>query len=124
MRLLHTSDWHVGRKIRGRSRVDEHRPVLDEIVDVAGDRRVDATLVAGYLFDVSSPSPEDEAIVYRALLDLAEIGPVLVVAGNHDSPARLEAVKPLLDLGRITVAARPSPPAAGRVGVVRCAGPT
>ncbi|HVR77921.1 MAG TPA: exonuclease SbcCD subunit D [Acidimicrobiia bacterium] len=122
MRLLHTSDWHVGRKIRGRSRVDEHRAVLDEIVDVARDRRVDATLVAGDLFDVSSPSPEDEAIVYRALLDLAEIGPVLVVAGNHDSPARLEAVKPLLDLGRITVAARPSPPAEGGVAVVESLG--
>lgn len=113
MRMLHTSDWHVGRKIRGHSRVDEHRAVLTEIVGIAGDERVDVTLVAGDLFDVSSPSPEDEAIVYRALLDLAEVGPVVVVGGNHDSAARLEAVKPLLDLGRITVVARPTRPGEG-----------
>ena len=117
MRLLHTSDWHVGRKIRGRSRADEHREVLTEIVAIARDRRVDITLVAGDLFDISSPSPEDESIVYRTLLDLAEVGPVLVVGGNHDSAARLEAVKPLLDLGRITVVSRPTRPADGGVAV-------
>lgn len=118
MRLLHTSDWHVGRKIRGRSRADEHRSVLDEIVGIARDRRVDATLVAGDLFDISSPSPEDESIVYRALLDLAEVGPVMVVGGNHDNAARLEAVQPLLDLGRITVVARPTQPGEGGVAVL------
>ena len=67
MRLLHTSDWHVGRRIRGRSRSDEHRAVLAEIAAIARERGVDAILVAGDLFDVSSPSPEDEAIVYRGL---------------------------------------------------------
>jgi exonuclease SbcD len=115
MRLLHTSDWHVGRKIRGRSRAEEHRVVLGEIIAIARDRKVDATLVAGDLFEVSTPSPEDDSIVYRALLDLAEIGPVLVVGGNHDNAARLEAVKPLLGLGRITVVARPTQPADGGV---------
>ena len=118
MRLLHTSDWHVGRKIRGRSRADEHRSVLAEIAGIAADREVDATLVAGDLFDASSPSPEDEAIVYRALLDLAEVAPVLVVGGNHDSSARLDAVRPLLDLGRIRLVARPSQPADGGVTVI------
>ncbi len=115
VRLLHTSDWHVGRKIRGRSRADEHRAVLSEIVGIARDQRVEATLVVGDLFDISSPSPEDESIVYRALLDLADIGPVVVIGGNHDSAARLEAVKPLLDLGRITVVARPTRPDDGGV---------
>lgn len=118
MRLLHTSDWHVGRKIRGRSRAGEHRSVIAEIVGIARDRQVDATVVAGDLFDISSPSPEDESIVYRALLDLAEVGPVLVVGGNHDNAARLEAVKPLLDLGRVTVVARPSQPGQGGVTVL------
>ena len=115
VRLLHTSDWHVGRKIRGRSRADEHRAVLSEIVGIAKEQRVEATLVVGDLFDISSPSPEDESIVYRALLDLAEVGPVVVIGGNHDSAARLEAVKPLLDLGRITVVARPKRPDDGGV---------
>jgi exonuclease SbcD len=118
MRLLHTSDWHVGRKIRGRSRAGEHRAVLAEIVAIARDHRVDATLVVGDLFDISSPSPEDEEIVYRALLDLAEVGPVLVVGGNHDSAARLEAVRPLLELGRVTVVGRPTPPSEGGLTLI------
>ncbi len=89
--------------------------MLDEIAGIARDRAVDATVVAGDLFDITSPSPEDEAVVYRALLDLAEVGPVLVVGGNHDNAARLDAVKPLLDLGRIRVVARPTPSADGGV---------
>jgi exonuclease SbcD len=122
VRLLHTSDWHVGRKIRGRSRAGEHRAVLAEIVAIAREQRVDVTLVVGDLFDISSPSPEDEEIVYRALLDLAEVGPVLVVGGNHDSSARLEAVKPLLGLGRITVAGRPRSPADGGLARIEALG--
>lgn len=115
MRLLHTSDWHVGKKIRGRSRAEEHREVLGEIVEIAANRDVDLTIVAGDLFDVSSPSPADEAQVYQTLLDLSEISPVAIVAGNHDGPGRLDAVRPLLSLGRVTVVAVPSPPTGGGV---------
>lgn len=113
MRILHTSDWHVGRRIRGRSRADEHRRVLDEIVALAGAEEVGLTIVAGDLFDVSSPSPEDERIVYRALLGLADVAPVAIVAGNHDGAARLDAVKPLLELGRVRVIATPARPEEG-----------
>ena len=103
MRLLHTSDWHVGKLIRGLSRADEHRAVLAEIGDIARTEAVDLVLVAGDLFETAAPGPESERIVYRALLDLAEVAPVVVVAGNHDNPRRLEAVAPLLDLGRVMV---------------------
>jgi exonuclease SbcD len=105
VKILHTSDWHVGRAIRGRSRADEHRAVLAEITGIAADEAVDLVLVAGDLFDVVAPSPESEQIVFRALLDLAAIAPVVIVAGNHDHPRRLEAVAPLLELGRVTVGA-------------------
>jgi DNA repair protein SbcD/Mre11 len=120
--MLHTSDWHVGRKIRGRSRAGEHRAVLAEIADIAGERDVDATLVSGDLFDFSAPAPEDEEIVYRALLDLAEVGPVLVVGGNHDNPARLDAIKPLLNRARVTVLGRPASPEKGGVAVTESLG--
>lgn len=113
MRLLHTSDWHVGKLIRGRSRADEHRAVLAEIAGVAADETVDAILVAGDLFETAAPGPESEQIVYRSLLDLAEVAPVVVVAGNHDNPRRLEAVTPLLDLGRIHLLARVARPDQG-----------
>ncbi|MCZ6663132.1 MAG: exonuclease SbcCD subunit D [Actinobacteria bacterium] len=115
MRLLHTSDWHVGRKIRGRSRVGEQKAVLAEIAAIAGTESVDISVVSGDLFDVSSPSSDDERLVYRALLDLAEVAPVAIVAGNHDGPSRLEAVRPLLELGRIVVVAAPRRPEDGGV---------
>jgi exonuclease SbcD len=96
VRLLHTSDWHVGRAIRGRSRADEHRAVLAEIAAVADREAVDLVVVAGDLFDTAAPSAESEQIVYRALLDLAAgRRPVVAVAGNHDSAQRLGAVAQL-----------------------------
>lgn len=102
VKALHTSDWHVGRTMRGRSRAGEHEAVLAEIVHQASDHAVDLVLVAGDLFDVASPTPESERIVYRALLDLADVAPVVIVSGNHDNPRRFEALQPLLDLGRVT----------------------
>ncbi len=118
MKILHTSDWHVGRSIRGRSRADEHRAVLTEIAGIAGTERVDLVLVAGDLFDVVAPSAESEQIVFRALLDLADIAPVVAVAGNHDHPRRLEAVAPLLELGRVQVGSTLKRPDEGGVVTV------
>jgi exonuclease SbcD len=103
VKILHTSDWHVGRSIRGRSRADEHRAVLDEIVGIASEEAVDLVLVAGDLFDTGAPSPESESIVFRVLLDLAEIAPVVAVTGNHDNARRFAALEPLLGLGRIVI---------------------
>jgi exonuclease SbcD len=105
VKILHTADWHVGRTIRGQSREDEHRAVLSEIAALAAGENVDLILVTGDIFDASTPSPSAEEIVYRALLALAEVGPVVIVAGNHDNPSRLRAVAPLLKLGRIRVGA-------------------
>jgi exonuclease SbcD len=105
MRILHTSDWHVGRTVRGRSRADEHRAVLAEIAGTAHERDVDLILVAGDQFDTGAPSAEAERIVYRALLDLADTGAhVVVLAGNHDNPRRWAAVRPLLELGNVHLA--------------------
>ncbi len=115
VKILHTSDWHVGRRIRGRDRSDEHREVLDEIVELASSHDVDLTVVAGDIFDTSSPTPGAEQIVWRALLDLSEVSPVLIVAGNHDSPTRLDAVAPLLAMGRVSVAGAPAGPDHGGV---------
>lgn len=110
MKILHTSDWHVGRKIRGRDRSDEHRAVLSEIVGVASDNQVDLTLVAGDIFDTGSPTAAAEEIVWRALLDLSAISPVVVVAGNHDNAARIDAVAPLLEMGKVFAVGTPRRP--------------
>lgn len=103
VKILHTADWHVGRTIRGISREDEHRGVLAEIAQIAAREEVDLILLAGDTFDAPAPSPTSEEIVYQALLALAEIAPVVMVAGNHDNPSRLRAVSPLLRLGRVQV---------------------
>jgi DNA repair protein SbcD/Mre11 len=116
MRILHTSDWHVGRTIRGRSRADEHRAVLAEITAIAHERSVDLILVAGDQFDTGAPSAESEAIVYRALLDLAATGAhVVVLAGNHDNPRRWSAIRPLLELGNVHLASTVTRPDQGGV---------
>jgi DNA repair protein SbcD/Mre11 len=116
MKLLHTSDWHVGKAMRGQSRADEHDAVLAEITTVAADEEADLVLVTGDLFDTAAPSPESEAIVYRHLLGLAGTGAdVVVIGGNHDNPRRLAAVAPVLDLGRIVVVPTVAAPEAGGV---------
>jgi exonuclease SbcD len=114
--MLHTSDWHVGKSIRGASRADEHRMVLDEIAGLVGSEDVDVVVVAGDLFDTAAPTPESEEIVYRALLDLSRTGAsVVVIAGNHDNARGLRAVAPLLELGNVHVVAEPRRPDDGGI---------
>ena len=116
MRILHTSDWHVGRTIRGRSRAEEHVAVLREIADVAAREQVDVVIVAGDLFDTAAPPAEAEVIVYRALLELTRTGAqVVAVAGNHDNPSRLAAVQPLFRLAGVHIGAFSSRPDDGGV---------
>ncbi|MCY3821453.1 MAG: exonuclease subunit SbcD [Gammaproteobacteria bacterium] len=119
MRFLHTGDWHVGKTLRGRSRADEHRAVLTEIQEIANDQEVDAVLVAGDLFDTAAPGPESEEIVYETLLSLSRKRAVVVIAGNHDNPNRLNAVRPLLGLGNVIALPRVTRPEEG--GVVELA---
>jgi exonuclease SbcD len=114
VKLLHTSDWHVGKQIRGNSRADEHRAALAEVVSIADEEQVDLVLVAGDLFDTSSPSPESQEIVYRTLLDLAGDGrQVAVIAGNHDNARALRAVAPVFAGCGVRVLTEPARPDAG-----------
>lgn len=122
MRILHTADWHVGRTIRGRSRSAEHEAVLAEITGIAAAEGADLVLVAGDVFDTAAPSPDAERVVYRALVELAAVAPVVVVAGNHDSPQRLAAVQPLLAANRVTVAATLARPQDGGVAELSAGG--
>ena len=120
MKILHTADWHVGRTLRGHSRAEEHRAVLDEIVAIAETHAVDLVLVAGDQFDRAVPTPQSEQIVYDALLRLARTGArVVVIAGNHDNRRRMAAIRPLLELADITAASHVTPPDKG--GVARLA---
>jgi exonuclease SbcD len=122
VKLLHTSDWHVGKSIRGASRAEEHTAVLAEVAEIAEREGVDLIVVAGDLFDSSTPAPESEEIVYRSLLALASTGAdVAVIAGNHDNARRLRAISPLLRLGNVRLVAEPMRPTDGGVLELRAA---
>jgi DNA repair protein SbcD/Mre11 len=95
MRILHTSDWHVGKVLKGQSRTAEQVAVLAELVAVARAERPDLVLVAGDLFDSAAPTPESTRIVTRALSALRRTGAdVVAIAGNHDNGAALDALRP------------------------------
>ncbi len=116
MKLLHTSDWHVGRAIRGRSRADEHRAVLDEIVAIAIDEAVDMVIVAGDLFDTASPTPTAEKIVFQTIRDLASTGAeIIILAGNHDNPNRWQAIRRLVEGGNVHIVGTVTAPDRGGV---------
>ncbi len=97
MRILHTSDWHLGKKLDTFSRHDEQEAVLKEITAIAEKEKVDAVLIAGDLFDTFNPPVEAVELFYRTLKNLSRMGrcPVIAIAGNHDSPERIEAPDPL-----------------------------
>ena len=96
MRILHTADWHLGRRLEGRSRHDEQERVLDDLCRIADDEAVDAVIVAGDVFDAYNPPAESEGLFYRTMTRLSDGGhrAVVVIAGNHDSPDRLIASDP------------------------------
>jgi DNA repair protein SbcD/Mre11 len=118
VKLLHTADWHVGKQLRGRSRLDEHRRVLAEIAQVADDEQVDVALVVGDLFETTAPTPDAQRVVWDALLALRATGAeVVVVAGNHDNAFAFDAFRPLCAAAGITLLGHPAPIDAG--GLVR-----
>jgi exonuclease SbcD len=116
VKILHTSDWHVGKTIRGHSRAVEHEAVLDEMVALVAAHQVDLVVIVGDLFDTASPTAESEHLVYRALLGFREAGAqVAMVAGNHDNPLRLGAVAPVLDALSVHVVPQVVRPSEGGV---------
>jgi exonuclease SbcD len=92
MKILHTADWHIGKKLDNFSRLDEQRLVLEEICEIAEREQVDAIVVAGDLFDNFNPSSEATELLYSTLHRLSANGTraVIAIAGNHDSPERIQ----------------------------------
>ncbi len=104
MKILHTSDWHVGKVLKGQSRAEEHAAVLAEIVDIARAEQPDLVLVAGDLFDAAAPAPPATRLVTGALSALRGSGAeVVAIAGNHDNGAALDALRPWAEAAGITL---------------------
>ena len=97
MKILHTADWHIGKLLEGKSRLEEQRIVLEQFVSIADTTNADVICIAGDVFDNGHPSAGAEMLLYHTLKELSKQGQRLVVliAGNHDQPSRLEAIVPL-----------------------------
>ena len=96
-RILHTGDWHLGKRLEDFSRLEEQRMVMDEICQIANNEEADIVVVSGDLFDTFNPPTEAVDLFYKTLKRLTNGGrrPVIAIAGNHDSPDRIEAPDPL-----------------------------
>ncbi len=98
MKILHTSDWHLGRSLHGHKRYDEFTAFLDWLVETIHQQNVDVLLIAGDIFDTQTPSNRAQELYYGFLCRMVSspCQHVIVIAGNHDSPSFLDAPKHLL----------------------------
>ena len=96
--LLHTSDWHLGRRLYGKPRYDEFKQFLDWQLQTLREQKVDVLLIAGDIFDTTAPSNQAQNLYYDFLSQVChtECRHVIIVAGNHDSASFLEGPKQLL----------------------------
>ena len=108
IKLLHTSDWHIGAKLNGISRADDHTAFFKWLVETVTSENITALLVAGDIFDIAQPSAESEALYYDCLVALGKssLREIVILGGNHDSAARLEAPKTVLKALNVHVVAR------------------
>ena len=111
MRLLHTSDWHLGQHFMGKSRQAEHQSLIDWLVDCVATHRIDAVLIAGDLFDTGTPPSHARELYNQLVLRLHHAGvALLLLGGNHDSPATLSESRALLaQLGATVIPAAAEP---------------
>lgn len=91
MKILHTSDWHLGKRLYGRSRLGEQKKILDEITEIARREGVDAMLIAGDIFDTFVPPAEAEQLFYESVTAIAKVCLPVIISGNHDDEQRLLA---------------------------------
>ena len=93
MKILHTGDWHLGKRLDNFSRIEEQREVLSELCELADQQQADVIVIAGDLFDNFNPAVEAVELLYRTLRQLSKDGkrPVIAIAGNHDSADRIDA---------------------------------
>ena len=104
MRILHTSDWHLGRTFHGESLVDEQRQAVERIVELAVEHQVDLVVIAGDLYDRAIPPTEAVQLFDDALVLLQQTGATVVaIAGNHDSATRVAHGDRLLRAAGVTV---------------------
>ncbi|MGI2029446.1 exonuclease subunit SbcD [Endozoicomonas acroporae] len=98
MRILHTSDWHLGQHFMGKSREAEHQAFLDWLIELVQEQRIDALIIAGDIFDTGTPPSYARGLYSRFIVSLrnTHCRQLIVIGGNHDSVATLNESKELL----------------------------
>src|SRR5690554_1470549 len=105
MRILHTSDWHIGRTLCGRKRYEEYDSFLTWLAETIQQNDIEVLLVAGDVFDTTAPSNRAQELYYQFLhkVSVSTCNHVVIIAGNHDSPSFLNAPKELLKVLNVHV---------------------
>ena len=114
MKIVHTSDWHIGRRWKGIQRLDELEAVLDHLAAFIEEHAVDLVLHTGDVFESRNPPAEAEQLVNRFLVRVGRTGAqMMVLAGNHDDPLRFDARSMLTEFVNVQIIGRPRPAARG-----------
>ncbi|MGK6344403.1 exonuclease SbcCD subunit D [Chryseobacterium sp. DT-3] len=106
MKFLHTADWHIGQLFHEYDRSYEHQQFLSWLVETLVAEKIEVLLISGDIFDSSNPSAASVRMFYRFLNQATTVLPglqIIITAGNHDSAARLEAPKPLLESSNVHI---------------------
>ena len=106
MKVIHTSDWHIGQTLYQYSRDEEHKYFFNQLKNIVLEEKPDALIVSGDIFHASTPSVMAQRLYYHALVELSRLYDdlqIIVTAGNHDSPSRLEAPRELWEAFNVTV---------------------
>ena len=106
MKIIHTSDWHIGQTLHQYSRDEEHKHFFNQLKDIVLEERPDALVVSGDIFHSATPSVIAQRLYYSTLVELSRLYDglqIIVTAGNHDSPSRLEAPRELWEAFGVTV---------------------
>ncbi len=122
MRFLHTSDWHLGQTLHSFERTYEHQRFLDWLLETIVAERIDALLIAGDVYDNANPSAASQKQLYRFLRQAKSAAPhlnIVIIAGNHDSPGRLEAPGPLLEEHEVSLVGNVQRDADGKIALER-----
>ena len=106
MKIIHTSDWHIGQTLHQYSRDDEHEYFFNQLKKMVLEEKPDALIVSGDVFHASTPSVMAQRLYYHALVELSRLDndlQIIFTAGNHDSPSRIEAPRELWEAFNVTV---------------------
>ncbi|MEG0250085.1 MAG: exonuclease subunit SbcD [Peptostreptococcus sp.] len=109
MRIIHSSDWHLGKNLEGISRIEEQEEFCEDFIELVEKEKADMVIIAGDIYDTYNPPAIAESLFYNTIEKLSDGGKrcVYIIAGNHDNPDRLESVKPLVSTKGIIILGYP-----------------